>query len=61
MAIKIRALFLAFSTKTIKYQNFLSIFACSGFSAGAGFFIIGKNAFLMRFVLWGFVLLMGVR
>lgn len=57
MAIKIRVLFLAFSTKTSQYRNFLSIFACSGFSAGAGFFIIGENAFLMRFVLWGFVLL----
>jgi hypothetical protein len=57
MAIKVRALFVVFSMKTSQYQNFLSIFARSGFSAGAGFFIIGENAFLMRFVLWGFVLL----
>jgi hypothetical protein len=56
MAIKIRALFVVFPMKTSQYQNILSIFACSGFFAGAGLFVFGENSLLMRFVLWGFVL-----
>ena len=59
MAIKIRALFLLLFTKTIKYQNFFNAFARSGFSARAGFFNFGENAFSLRFALWRFFLLYG--
>lgn len=51
MAIKIRALFLAFYTNTRQYQNFFNTITRSGFSAGAGFFVFRENAFYVRFAL----------
>ena len=52
MAIKIRVLFLVFSTKTSQYQKFFNVFARLRLFAGAGLFVCGENAFHVRFALY---------
>ena len=45
ITIKARALFVSFYVKTSQYQNFLSIFARSGFLPGRAFLFSGKTPF----------------